>query len=146
MRAWASDVLSAVESPSPHWAPQLAELTRHVNAPVASWSCKMLGRMGENATAYQASLAAALQQHPLVSVRQSAALALKSVPNLNTETLIAIKSAASDPDPRLSRLRRKSSLHKAWLKPSLQCGKMLHSNDRFTQPLVTADKLNLRTN
>ncbi len=97
-------MLSAVESPSPHWAPQLAELTRHVNAPVAGWACKLLGRMAESATSYQASLATALKQHPEKSVRQLAALALKTVPQLNTETLTAVKQAASDPDPRLSRL------------------------------------------
>ena len=104
VRAWASDVLTAVEEPASDWAPQLAELTRHVNAPVAGWSCKLLGRLGEQATRYQSSLTQALTQHAEISVRQLAALALKSVPNLSNETIVALKAAASDADPRLSRL------------------------------------------
>ena len=35
VRAWASDVLTSVEEPSIEWAPQLAELTRHVNAAIS---------------------------------------------------------------------------------------------------------------
>jgi HEAT repeats len=104
VRAWASDVLTVVEEPFREWAPQLAELTRHVNAPVAGWSCKLLGRLGDEATRYQASLTQALTQHAEKSVRQLAALALKSVPKLTKETIIALKAAASDADPRLSRL------------------------------------------
>ncbi len=104
VRAWASDVLSAVEEPSSTWAPQLAELTRHVNAPVAGWACKLLGRLGAQATGYQTWLTQALSKHPEKSVRQLAALALKSIPDLSTETIAALKAAASDTDPRLSRL------------------------------------------
>jgi len=104
VRAWASDVLSSVEEPSSDWAPQLAELSRHVSAPVAGWSCKLLGRLGEDATRYQSSLTQALSQHPEKAVRQLAALALKSVANLSKETIVALKVAASDADPRLSRL------------------------------------------
>ncbi len=104
VRAWASDVLTSVEEPSSDWAPQLAELTRHVNAPVAGWSCKLLGRLGNDATQYQASLSQVLTQHAEKSVRQLAAMALKSVPNLSKETIVALKVAASDADPRLSRL------------------------------------------
>ena len=104
VRAWASDVLSSIEEPSSDWAPQLAELTRHVSAPVAGWACKLLGRLGEQATSYQAPLTQALSQHAEKSVRQLAALALKSVPNLSKETIVALKVAASDAVPRLSRL------------------------------------------
>lgn len=104
VRAWASDVLSVVEEPASGWAPQLAELTRHVNAPVAGWSCKLLGRLGDGATQYQTSLTQALTQHPEQSVRQLAALALQAVPKLSKETILALKAAASDADPRLSRL------------------------------------------
>ena len=104
VRAWSSDVLTNVEFPSSHWAPQLAEMTRHVSAPVAGWACKLLGRLGSEATRYQSSLAQALSQHAEKSVRQLAALALKSVPNLSKETVLSLKVAASDADPRLSRL------------------------------------------
>ena len=104
VRAWASDVLTSVEEPSVEWAPQIAELTRHVNAPVAGWACKLLGRLGNDATRYQSSLANAVRQHPEKSVRQLAALALKSVPTLTQDTVLALKAAASDADPRLSRL------------------------------------------
>ena len=104
VRAWASDVLTSVEEPSVEWAPQIAELTRHVNAPVAGWACKLLGRLGNDATRYQSSLANAVRQHPEQSVRQLAALALKSVPTLTQDTVLALKAAASDADPRLSRL------------------------------------------
>lgn len=104
VRAWASDTLSSVDQPASDVGPQLAELTRHVNAPVAGWACKLLGKLGESATRFQSSLAAALTQHGEKSVRQLAALALKSVPNLKPETISALQSAASDADPRLSRL------------------------------------------
>jgi HEAT repeat protein len=104
VRAWASDVLTIVEEPSSAWAPQLAELTRHVNAPLAGWACKLLGRLGEQATGYQSSLATALAHHAEKSVRQLAALALKSVPNLTADTVDALRAAASDADPRLRRL------------------------------------------
>ena len=104
VRTWASDVLSNVEEPSVEWAPQLAELTRHVHAPLAGWACKLLGRLGDNASRYQSSLAQALSKHAEKSVQQLAALALQSVPNLSPETIEALKAAASDADPRLSRL------------------------------------------
>jgi HEAT repeat protein len=104
VRAWASDVLSNVEAPSSEWGPQLAELTRHVSPPVAGWACKLLGRLGDEATRYQSSLAQALSKHAEKSVQQLAALALKSVPNLSKDTIAALKAAASDADPRLSRL------------------------------------------
>jgi len=104
VRAWASDVLESVEEPAVGWAPQLAELTRHVNAPVAGWACKLLGKMGDQASGYQTALARALAQHAAISVRQLAALALKSIPNLSQETVLALHTAASDADPRLSRL------------------------------------------
>ncbi len=108
VRAWASDALTNVEEPSSKWAPQLAELTRHVNPAVAGWSCKLLGRLGDDATRYQSSLSQALSQHAEKSVRQLAALALKSVPNLSKESIAALKAAASDADPRLSRLASES--------------------------------------
>ncbi len=104
VRAWASDTLSNVEQPASDLGPQLAELTRHVNAPLAGWACRLLGKMGEAATRFQSSLANTLSQHAEKSVRQLAALALKSIPGLNAETVAALKTAASDADPRLSRL------------------------------------------
>ncbi len=104
VRAWASDTMSNVEQPSSELAPQLAELTRHVNAPLAGWACKLLGKMGAQATPFQSSLVAALMGHAEKSVRQLAALSLKSIPNWTQETVAALKSAASDADPRLSRL------------------------------------------
>lgn len=104
VRAWASDVLSGVEQPSADWAPQLAELTRHVNPPLAGWACKLLGRMGKVATRYQTSLVQTLQTHSEKSVRQLAAFALTTIPDLSKETIVALKAAASDADPRLSRL------------------------------------------
>ena len=104
VRAWASDVLTNVEEPSSEWGPQLAELTRHVNAPVAGWACKLLGKLGSHATAYQSSLAAVLTQNSAKSVQQLAALALTTIPGLNQQTIAALKVAASDSDARLSRL------------------------------------------
>ena len=104
VRSWASDAMSNVESPSREWGAQLSELTRHVNAPVAGWACKLLGRMGADATSFQSSLVVALTKHASKSVQQLAAMALKSIPNWSQETLAAIQLAASDTDPRLSRL------------------------------------------
>jgi hypothetical protein len=108
VRAWASDVLSAIESPQAAAAPQLAELTRHVNAPVAGWACKLLGKLGPQAKDHQAAVASALSSHPEVAVRQLAALALQSIPDLNQQTLEALQSAAASTDPRLSRLAKEA--------------------------------------
>ncbi len=104
VRAWASDVLTNVEQPAPKLAPQLVELTRHVDAPVAGWACKLLGRLGSQATQYQHALANAMLTHTDLSVKQLAALALQNVPELSQATLDALRVAASSTDSRLSRL------------------------------------------
>ncbi len=108
VRAWASDVLTTVEQPAPDLAPQLVELTRHVNAPVAGWACKLLGRLGSHATQYQQALAMALSTHADTSVKQLAALALQNVPELNQATLDALRMASSSSDARLSRLAKQA--------------------------------------
>lgn len=108
VRAWASDVLAGIEEPNTAYAPQLAELTRHVNAPVAGWACKLLGRMADTATPYQDALRRTLTTHAEISVRQLAALALQTVPNLNQETCNALREAASSDDSRLSRLAKEA--------------------------------------
>ena len=108
VRAWASDVLSTVEDPTVDAANQLAELTRHVNAPVAGWACKLLGKMGSAGTKHQNMICVALKTHPEIAVRELAALALKTIPNLNQETLDTLQVAATSTDSRLSRLAREA--------------------------------------
>jgi HEAT repeats len=107
-RAWACDVLSGVEHPPEAIASQLAELTLDGCSPVAGWACKLLGRMSQQATEYQAAIVASLNNHPEISVRQLAAFALGTIPSLSAASLQALESASTSDDARLSRLARQA--------------------------------------
>lgn len=107
VRAWACDALEEV-NPTQESAAQLAELARHVNPTIAGWSCKLLGRLAEAATPYQAAIANTLSAHASSGARQMAALALQTIPDLSKETLNALRAAAQANDARLSRLAQQA--------------------------------------
>jgi HEAT repeats len=107
VRAWASDALGEIEEVPVETATQLAELTRHVNPPLAGWACKLIGKLPEPSN-HQSALAIALTQHPSISVRQLAALTLGSVHDLSQDTKAALQIAAANSDPRLSRLAKEA--------------------------------------
>ncbi len=101
-RAWASDVLTELNPPA-SVANQLVELTRHVNAPLAGWACKLIAKL-PNAADHQTAVANALRNHPEISVRQVAALALGQLAYINGDSKEALEIASRASDARLSRL------------------------------------------
>lgn len=103
-RAWASDALQTLEVLPCELADQVAERCGSPNAAVAAWACKLLTKLGSDATNYQSAIVACLNDHPVLSTRQQAALALASVPALGSAAIDALRRAAESDDPRLKRL------------------------------------------
>ncbi len=104
VRSWASDALQTVEVLPTELAESVAELCLQPCAAVAAAACRMLPKLGDPATQYQAALVACLKQHSEITARQQAALSLSSIPELTTESLDALRQAAESQDPRLKRL------------------------------------------
>jgi len=103
-RAWASDALETLEVLPLASADQVAERCSSPHAAVAAWACILLTKLGSDATKYQSAIVACLNDHPVISTRQQAALALASVPDLGSAALDALRQAADSDDPRLKRL------------------------------------------
>lgn len=103
-RAWASDALQTLEVLPRELADQVAKSCLSPHAPVAAWACKLLTKLGSEATNYQSAIVACLNEHPVLSTRQQAALALASVPELGSVAIEALRRAADSDDPRLKRL------------------------------------------
>lgn len=108
IRAWTSDALQAIEQVPDVLGSTLAERTMHALGPVASWSCRLLGKLGPAATGYQAALARALNEHENLGVKQQAVVALSHIPTLDATTIKAVEQAAEHADPRLSRLAKQT--------------------------------------
>ncbi len=104
VRAWAAEVLENMGAPTMDCTAQLAELTRHVIAPVAAWACKLIGRLGEEGTRFQDILAAAVEKHVDVLVKQEAVAALAKLGNLSPSTRDILRRAAIHENPRLKRM------------------------------------------
>ncbi|MEZ6134092.1 MAG: HEAT repeat domain-containing protein [Pirellulaceae bacterium] len=107
-RAWASDCLQQVAEPPLEFGAELAALCMDDCEPLADWACRLLGRIGGNASPWQNHLAEALREHPAMVVRQSAAAALGKIPELSVATREALCRAANSSDPRLKRLATQS--------------------------------------
>ncbi len=104
VRAWASDALHAVEVLPRELARSVADMCLHRSAAVSAAACRMLLKLGDEATQYQSAIAACLNQHQEITARQQAALALSALTGLTAETLAALRAAADSSDPRLKRL------------------------------------------
>lgn len=104
VRAWASDALHTLESLPKTLAHSVADMCLQPNAAVSAAACRMLLKLGDEATQYQTAIVACLTQHKEITARQQAALALSSVDGLTTESLDALRAAANSADPRLKRL------------------------------------------
>lgn len=104
LRAWTYDVLQAITTVPAEFAAQLAEYCLHSAPPVASWACKLLAKVEDASSQYQAVVVHALAEHPEICVRQEAAFALANFASLTDATLLALQTAAVHEDPRLSRL------------------------------------------
>ena len=102
--AWASDALHGVGYVPEEIADVISDYCLHDVAPVASWACKLIAKLGTQAKMYQNAVAEALATHPSVAVRQQAAVALGKIPGLTIETFEKLEVAAASEDPRLSRL------------------------------------------
>ena len=103
-RAWASDALEKLQVLPRGLADSVAAKCLSPHPPVAAWACKLLAKLESDATDYQAAIVACLDGHPQLSVRQQAALALASIPNLDSASIEALRRAADSHDPRLKRL------------------------------------------
>ncbi|MEO8269851.1 MAG: hypothetical protein ABI557_09025 [Aureliella sp.] len=103
-RAWASDALQTLEVLPLALAEQVAEKCHSPQAAVAAWGCKLLTKLGNASTAYQSAIVSCLNDHPVLSTRQQAALSLASIPALDSAAKDALRRAAESDDPRLKRL------------------------------------------
>jgi hypothetical protein len=108
IRAWASDVLENIGAPPASYAEHFASLCQHDCAAVAGWACKLLSKLGAPAVSYQSVIVRSLRTHASLGVRQLAAAALGQLPELEPDSLQALKEAAADQDPRLKRLAEQS--------------------------------------
>jgi hypothetical protein len=104
IRAGAADALQTIEHLPSEWASQVSEYCVHSKPAVAAAACRLVSKLGEIATTYQAAVVDCLTQHADVSARQQAALALGSIPQLSPESCLALEQAALSEDPRLKRL------------------------------------------
>lgn len=104
LRAWTSDALHSVAVLPSDLAAAVAEKCRHSQAAVAAAACGLLAKLGPSAAEYQASIVFCLSQHPKISARQQAALALASIQDLSPATVAALHTASESSDPRLQRL------------------------------------------
>jgi hypothetical protein len=103
IRAGAADALQTIEHLPSEWA-SVSEYCTHTNPVVAAAACRLVSKLGEQATRFQAAVVGCLTQHPEISARQQAALWLGSLPQLSSESRMALERAALSEDPRLKRL------------------------------------------
>ncbi len=104
LRAWTNDALQTIASPPDELANTLCQHCEHASPVVASWSCKLLGRLGGSNAKHQSALAGTLAKHPNTGVRQQAALALSEMGELTPTSLEALRQASVSDDARLQRI------------------------------------------
>lgn len=101
---WVNDCLQLVEELPSDLVPELSSYCTDSNVAIASWACKLIGRLGDDASVWQDVLADALTNHPSTAVKQAAAAALANTPGLSAATLQAVTLASQTDDARLKRL------------------------------------------
>ncbi len=111
-RAWASDALQTIDATPGEIAEVVAAECKNSIPAVAAWACKLVAKLGAQATSYQSCIIECLNGHAELSVRQQAAWALAQIPELNSAAIAALERAATSADPRLKRLAM-SALQKA---------------------------------
>lgn len=104
VKGWVNDCLTLVEALPSSLAPQLSTYCSDTHVAVASWACKLLGRLGHDGSAWQDVLVNALTNHESTAVKQAAAAALANIQGLSAATLQALRLAAQTDDARLKRL------------------------------------------
>ena len=103
--------VGAVEDLGPPSAEQFAELAAlasDANPDVAYWAVTLLGRAEAAAKSKLPALIAALEPKVAIQVRQRAAWAIGKIGATTPEAQAALKTAATDADPRLARLAREA--------------------------------------
>ena len=101
---WASEALENCGAPANTAVASLVPFTQHPSELVASWACKLLGRLGPAASGAEEQLIAALSQRSEQLVREEAARALGELGNPSDAARAALTAAASHGGPRLKRL------------------------------------------
>ena len=101
---WASEALENCGTPSVATLPVLTSHIKHPAELIASWSCKLLARIGHEASAAEPLLVEALVCRTEELVREEAARALGQLGNLSTAARTALTTASITGGPRLKRL------------------------------------------
>ncbi len=101
---WASESLENCGAPRPEHLTALSEGLRSSSPLVATWSCKLLARMGTEAQGAQSQLAYALASNENMLVREEAARAIGLVGPISPAARATLEKAASEGSPRLKRL------------------------------------------
>lgn len=101
---WASEALENCGVPSTSQLNDMMQMLKHDDALVASWTCKLLARIEQSASAAQPQLVELLKSHSDQLVREEAARALGVQAELSSAARSALEQAATDGGPRLKRL------------------------------------------
>lgn len=101
---WACEALENCGQPPVSALAVLATYTGHPDELVASWACKLLGRLGTAAGPAEKELVSALHRQSQPLVREEAARALGELQNLSAASRDALAAAATEGSPRLKRL------------------------------------------
>lgn len=107
-RAWASDILCAIETLPEETGPRLLPYCEHESPVVASWACKLLVRTSNARPEWEAAVAGTLTNHADTAARTEAAVALGKLPDLSEASRQKLGEAAQSDDPRLSRMAQRT--------------------------------------
>lgn len=108
VRQWAQSALEGMGPPDVADLGQLTSLVPARSPIVGYWATTLLGRLQERASPATEALAKAVLAGTDISVRQRAAWALGEIGSAAAGAVPALKQAAADPDPRLSRLAQEA--------------------------------------
>ena len=106
--AWVNEALENLGSPPVEAQPELVALLKHESSTVNYWAATLLGRLGPAASESQYALAELLNSSASLAARERAAWALKKVEGSSDEAIAALNNAASQDQPRLSRLAQEA--------------------------------------
>ncbi len=106
IREWVAAALEELGPPPAADVAPLAALVANRSLDVAYWAATLLGRLRHEAGPAVGALAAALDEHPELAVRQRAAWALGRIGQPAADARDALEKAASSADRRLASLAR----------------------------------------
>lgn len=109
VRQWAAAALEEMGPPAPADVEDLVELLRSKEYPIADvayWAATLLGRLEDEAADACDALAAAVNGHADIAVRQRAAWALGHIRHATPAVREALNKAAASDNARLARLAK----------------------------------------